>query len=90
MILRNPYKTTHPLPVLKRIACDVSEADWMFLRQLIPDGILQDILLSNLFFNLIAELKDLNPNKPTDSNGLAEIKHKLGTLLRRRSDSPAS
>jgi hypothetical protein len=90
MILRNPYKTTHPLPVLKRIACDVSESDWMFLRQLIPDGVLQDIVLSNLFHALISELKEHNPPNPTDSNGLAEIKLKLGTLLRRRSNSPAA
>lgn len=79
--MRNPYKTTTP-PALKRVSGDVSEADWKFLRQLVPDQGLQDILLSNLFHKFFKELKQLNLQIPTNESEFAAIKNKLWELIR--------
>lgn len=91
--ISNPYKSKR-LPV-KRLACDVGEADWKWLRQMIPDGPLQDILLSHLFLNFIQDFKtELDKEQlttpPTDEHGFTTVKHILARTIRRRSSASAA
>ena len=88
MSIANPYKSKG-VPV-KRLACDVGEADWKWLRQMVPDGPLQDILLSHLFLKFIQEFKELKLNLPTDEDGFTSVKIALARTLRRRADPPAA
>lgn len=92
MTISNPYKSKR-LPV-KRLSCDVGEADWKWLRQMIPDGPLQDILLSHLFLKFIqefkAELETQNITIPTDEDGFTTVKIAFARTLRGRPSASAS
>lgn len=92
MLISNPYKSKQ-LP-LKRLSCDVGEADWKWLRQMIPDGPLQDILLSHLFLRFIqeykTELEEQNLTIPTNEDGFTTVKIAFARVIRGRSGASAS